>query len=542
MKYSSSFVRKLFGRRIIVLFVICSLLPVCVFALGSLYTVSSRLENDSNERLRQAGKNAGMTLLEGLGQLQTELESAPLSAQSADKRPAARRVGTERFRTVHARTYDAGTGVIAGFSRPLSRAAIGHLSDENALLLVETELGAGEPMYMATAANRNLSPQSLVIGEINPEYLWTLVGYTVTRGIDISIVAPSGKTLYASRPFAAPLIANVLAQRKISATGQFEWPEEDSDYLVNYWSAFMQPTLLTDAWVVVAIQSKKDSLGPIHEYAYTFSKVIFLTVFIVILASNRLINNSLGPLKKLRDGADRLKRGDFTSRVPKESDDEFGDLADAFNNMSDELGKREDDLQSQNRDTIAVLANTVDAKSPWTAGHSQRVTQLAQEIGKIMRLSEKDLDLLEKSGWLHDIGKIGTPEAIIDKPGSLTKEEYAEIKKHPEKGADILKSYPAFHAVIPIVRQHHEQFDGGGYPLGLAGEEIVPGARILAVADVFDALHSSRPYRPGWELTTVIEYLEEHAGSKFDPEVVAAFRKVNLTQYLETTRPELEQR
>jgi len=191
-----------------------------------------------------------------------------------------------------------------------------------------------------------------------------------------------------------------------------------------------------------------------------------------------------------------------------------------------------DELNWLNRGTIEVLANTVDAKSPWTAGHSKRVTRLALEIGYVMGLSSSDLELLQLGGLLHDIGKIGVPEYILDKPGKLTEEEYAIIKKHPEKGAEILRPIRGYHGAMPIVSQHHEQFGGHGYPLGLACEEIALGARILAVADVFDALNSDRPYRPGWELGKVVSYLEEKAGSDFDPEVVKAFLKIDLAIYL----------
>jgi putative nucleotidyltransferase with HDIG domain len=160
---------------------------------------------------------------------------------------------------------------------------------------------------------------------------------------------------------------------------------------------------------------------------------------------------------------------------------------------------------------------------------------LAMDIGREMGLSRGDLELLQWGGLFHDMGKIGVPEYILDKPGKLTEEEYALVKKHPEKGAEMLKPIRAYHAAIPLVAQHHEQFDGLGYPLGLAGEEIALGARILAVADVFDALYSNRPYRQGWEIGRVFSYLKEKAGSDFDPEVIGAFLRIDLTTYFESS-------
>ncbi|MDD2899619.1 MAG: HD domain-containing protein [Desulfuromonadaceae bacterium] len=710
MKRALSFVHSTFGRRIFVLFVICSLLPVCMLALVSLHRVSSRLTADSHERLRQTGKNAGMTLLEGFSLLQGELESMALPggdiSGTVPQLPP-HQIGVPRFRSVTVKKYDPRGGVVAGMSRRLTPAAIEHLTAGNALLLAESEPGTAGPLYMATSVNRNLPGKSLLVGEINPEYLWTLVGYTQSRGIDICILAPSGKSLYASRPFAPPLVSSVMSHLAATSTGQYEWHGDDDDYLVNYWSAFLKPTLLTDAWTVVAIQSTKDVLGPAHSFIATFILVIFLTMLVVVFASSVLIRRSLVPLAILRSGADRLSNGDFDSRVRIASGDEFEDLATSFNDMSEHLGnqfvrlrgmgmlvqrileardretilhevifhycgstahewigislvdadmphqfrisfnngstgngaktvqfdallsgeernillnaedclhvtaarsfttllaplaeegaaefflqpihtkknllgvlilgycqvpkqiKEElvrtrqvadeiaialdnirliDELYWMNRGTLEVLANAVDAKSPWTAGHSQRVTRLALKIGKEMGLSSSDLELLQLAGMFHDIGKIGIPETILDKPGHLTDEEYVLIKKHPEIGAEMLKPIRAYHAVIPIVGQHHEQFDGLGYPQGLAGEEIVLGARIMAVADVFDALHYNRPYRQGWEISAVMSHMKEHAGSNFDPAVITALLSIDLASYLEPyisdNNPEYEQ-
>ncbi len=186
-----------------------------------------------------------------------------------------------------------------------------------------------------------------------------------------------------------------------------------------------------------------------------------------------------------------------------------------------------EELNLLNLGTIRALANAVDAKSPWTAGHSWRVTTVALNIGREMGLSEAELETLQKGGFFHDIGKIGVPESILDKPGKLTDAEYATIKKHPEIGAEIMKPIQAYHNLIPIVLQHHEWFNGQGYPHGLAGDAISLGARILAVADVYDALITDRPYRPGWEYGRVVSYLEENSGSQFDPAVVQTVLKIN---------------
>jgi putative nucleotidyltransferase with HDIG domain len=185
-----------------------------------------------------------------------------------------------------------------------------------------------------------------------------------------------------------------------------------------------------------------------------------------------------------------------------------------------------EELAQNDLGTLTALARTVDTNSPWTAGHSERVTDLAMDLGRELGLPPDEIDLLHRGGLLHDIGKVGVPPSILDKAGKLTEEEYAVIKKHPSKGAEILEPIPNLQNVIPIVFQHHERFDGKGYPNGLSGEAISLHARILAVADVVDALVSDRPYRPGWSREKVLGYTRENAGQQFDPGVVEAFFRI----------------
>ena len=187
-----------------------------------------------------------------------------------------------------------------------------------------------------------------------------------------------------------------------------------------------------------------------------------------------------------------------------------------------EVNKRLDQLS---RGALTALARAIDAKSEWTAGHSERVTQMALKIGRVLGLRREELDNLYRGGLLHDIGKIGTPAQLINKNGRLTDQEYDIIHQHPRTGLRILKPIEAFADLLPMVGQHHEKFDGSGYPDGLAGEAINFGARIMAVADVFDALSSDRPYRIGMKPDQVLQIIKDGSGSHFDPRVVAALVK-----------------
>lgn len=172
---------------------------------------------------------------------------------------------------------------------------------------------------------------------------------------------------------------------------------------------------------------------------------------------------------------------------------------------------------------IRSLSRAIDAKSRWTAGHSDRVSESAVALGAAIGLSSDELETLRISATLHDVGKIGVGEAILDKPGKLSAEEYGQIKRHPEIGASMLEGIRAFEPVAPAVLYHHERWDGTGYPAGLSGEAIPLAARIIAVADVWDAIRDDRPYRKGFPLAGAIAFMEEQSGRMFDPRLVDAF-------------------
>ena len=184
------------------------------------------------------------------------------------------------------------------------------------------------------------------------------------------------------------------------------------------------------------------------------------------------------------------------------------------------------ELKELNVGTLYALARTVDAKSSWTAGHSVRVAQITIDIAKVLGLPQEVLDDLQRAALLHDIGKIGIPLGIIDKPGKLTVEEDDIIKNHPSIGARILSPIGAYASIIPVVEQHHERYDGKGYPFGKSGEQIHPFARIIALADTFDAMISERPYRGRLTQKQAIRIIREDAGGQFDPRIVEAFNQV----------------
>ena len=176
--------------------------------------------------------------------------------------------------------------------------------------------------------------------------------------------------------------------------------------------------------------------------------------------------------------------------------------------------------------TMRAFARAVDAKSPWTAGHSERVARLAVLIGNRIGLDTKTVENLRRAAFLHDIGKIGISSSILDKEGRLDEEEFGLIKMHPDLGARILEPIPVFAPMIPMIRQHHEKYAGGGYPEGVTKEQIDLGARILAVADVYDALATDRPYREAMSNEKALEIMQAESGKAFDPDLLEVFMEV----------------
>ena len=202
------------------------------------------------------------------------------------------------------------------------------------------------------------------------------------------------------------------------------------------------------------------------------------------------------------------------------------DSREAFLNMLKDINYAYEDLKDLHNDLLHAFVYALDAKSPWTKGHSERVKNISLSIAREMGLDEDELEVLRMAGLLHDVGKIGTYDTILDKPDKLTPEEFELVKKHPAKGADILAPIKKFEDIAKIIRHHHERIDGKGYPDGLKGEEIPLLSKILCVADSYDSMTSDRPYRraPGKEY--VISELKRCSGTQFDPKVVEALLRV----------------
>jgi putative nucleotidyltransferase with HDIG domain len=228
------------------------------------------------------------------------------------------------------------------------------------------------------------------------------------------------------------------------------------------------------------------------------------------------------------------------SLQPTRTSRELDALTTAFNDLLQSLTAAEAESRAAYLGAIRALAAALDARDPYTAGHSERVSMLSVLMGREMKLSDVDLEVLRLGALLHDIGKIGLPDDVLRKPGALTAEEFEQIKRHPALGAHILRQVPFLAPHIPIVELHHERPDGNGYPLGLQGGEIPLAARIVHVADAFDAMTSARAYRRARGRAVALEELQGYSGTQFDPASVDALVAA-LPAWVKTDEPALQE-
>lgn len=239
-------------------------------------------------------------------------------------------------------------------------------------------------------------------------------------------------------------------------------------------------------------------------------------------------NHAFGALVLFDD-----KKNVFDADEVRVLEEMSGDLAFGIQTLRVKAAHREHEqrLQTNMLQTVEAIASIVEMRDPYTSGHQARVAGIAKEIARQMGLSEDQLQAIHLAGLVHDLGKIRIPAEILSKPSRLNDIEYSLIKMHPQAGYDILKGIDFSWPIAEMVLQHHERMDGSGYPRGLKGEEILPGARILVVADVVEAMSSHRPYRPGLGIDAALVEINQGRGTQYDPQVVdacvALFRERN---------------
>ncbi|HTC49700.1 MAG TPA: HD domain-containing phosphohydrolase [Candidatus Aquilonibacter sp.] len=316
---------------------------------------------------------------------------------------------------------------------------------------------------------------------------------------------------------------------QLAATKEFA--DKEGNKSVEMLGTYSPVTRL--GWAVVVQKPQYEAYRGVYEMQRTARLLallaVLLSIGVSIFAARRITN----PLQVLTQFSRALARGDFSQRVHLLSRTEIGELAETFNTMSGELEHFVEDLKraaEENRalflGSIQMLAGAVDEKDPYTRGHSDRVTRYSMLIGKEMNLSTSFLETLQISAQLHDVGKIGIEDHILKKPGALTAEEFEVMKTHTTKGANILRPVTQLAEMLPGIELHHEALDGRGYPYGLQGEQIPLLARVIAVADTFDALTTNRPYQHAHTPDEALKIIQNLAGKRLDPAPVAALLAV----------------
>lgn len=694
----NGFLRTKVARRQMLLFVLCALVPISLLAVISYYHVTSQLSQQSAMRLRQATKAIGLVVFQRLQMLDSEMRLLTRENASDSAAAWALRGKQSGLRSVNIKRVGEPSIVLMGAEVNLPA-----LTDEQ-----RTHLATGNPLLIQADLRKGLSPlllrlldpgkpdAGLLVAEVAADFLFGFhPDVDLPPNTDLCVLRQDGAPMRCVGRDRAGVPAELVLQLNGGATREFEWETEGVRYQAGSWGLFLKPEFFSPGWTFVLSEARESVLLPMKEFTKAFALILLLSLWVVLLLSNVQIRRSLQPLERLQEGTVRIARREFETPVEVTSGDEFQDLAESFNAMSQRLARQfralatsneidravlaslnredmvgtilarvpevlgcaavavtvregatdrattyaaargrterpvqkglqlstsdagklatawtgfeidaraelpeylrsasatfreianwvvfpvflrsgvagsvalgfagevelsEDDrtqarhladqmavglsnadliseLDALNLGALTALARVIDAKSPWTAGHSERVTEVAVGIGRHMGLDKAQLETIRRGGLLHDIGKVAIPAEVLEKRDRLSEAEMAVMATHVTVGARILEPIHSYAAVIPIVLYHHERFDGTGYPHRLLGDAIPLHARILAVADNFDALSSERPYRAGLEPAVTLSMIREASGTQFDPQIVAAFFK-----YLAIEAPEV---
>ncbi len=532
-----AFLRTRVARRLLAVFVLCAVFPVVTLGLLSRRDLTTYLNAQHEEDLRRMTEIGRNSLLERLFGISSELTAlARVLEESAGAPDAGVRKSVVSVPSVYRALgivrrdgVEELAGELGGVPA-LNRRQLDHLATGRPLLVSDTRDTAIR-VLLAASLDPLGQAEAVLWGEVDPVALGIerLASDMFPAGAGLCAfdaalrpVACSGEAAIAIRGSEA-LVAAAVAGGGAPSRVMAEWKDGEATYTSTQRSAFLAYELGAEAWSVVLGAPRAVALRAPRAYELASLAFLLLAIAVMFLLSNILIRRTMQPVAALQEATRSVARGEFATLVDVRSGNEFQELAASFNYMSVEVGRLVERLEDLGHGALEALARAIDAKSRWTGGHSTRVAKLSVLIGRELGLSSVDLERLHRGGLLHDLGKIGIGSAILDKPGRLTDEEMSAVREHPQIGADILAPIEPFADVIPIVRHHHERYDGKGYPLGLAGEEIPLVARVLQVADVYDALTSDRPYRKALTEEEVVEDFRSVAGSQFDPEVVSAF-------------------
>jgi HD-GYP domain-containing protein (c-di-GMP phosphodiesterase class II) len=299
---------------------------------------------------------------------------------------------------------------------------------------------------------------------------------------------------------------------------------------IDYLSLPMQNVAFGNGYELRSLQNVDSASAPVQRMLHNLFLIagmgaLALALFFSVIASRTIVRPIMTIISQLR-------RSESTGLLPEFEQDlspirEVKELTTSFNHAAGSIREARKRLQEVYFEFIGSLASAMDARDPYTAGHSRRVSTLSCLTAQALGLREEELNEIRIGALLHDIGKIGISDSVLRKAGKLTGEEVTLIRQHPEIGRRILEGVHGFAVYLPAVELHHENWDGSGYPRGQKGEETPIAARIIHVVDAYDAMTTDRPYRPGMDHDEAIAILNEFAARQFDPKVVAAFTRLS---------------
>lgn len=281
---------------------------------------------------------------------------------------------------------------------------------------------------------------------------------------------------------------------------------------------------------VIAIQDESAALASVSDMRRQTILISVVAGMLTLLIGFFFAKKLTQPVQELASGAHRIASGDFSQRINIRSRTELGDLGNSFNLMTDQVERYITDLQrsaDENRQlflgTVKSLAAAIDGKDPYTRGHSERVSRMSMAIAQRLQLPDEECEKIRISALLHDVGKIAIDDNILKKPSALTDDEFLIMKQHPQKGYKIMSQITAMKEFLPGMYMHHEMVNGEGYPQGLHGDEIPLMAKIVAIADTFDAMTTDRPYQRAMKFEDAVARIQSFVGTRYDAAVVCAF-------------------
>ena len=281
---------------------------------------------------------------------------------------------------------------------------------------------------------------------------------------------------------------------------------------------------------VIAMQDESAALASVGDMRTQTMFVSLIAAALALFIGFFFADKLTRPVRELANGAQRIAAGDFSQRVKVIGRTELAELGSSFNQMTDQIERFVGDLQrsaAENRElflgTVKALAAAIDGKDPYTRGHSERVSRFSVATAQALGLPLDEIEKIRVSALLHDVGKIGIDDRVLKKPSALDDEEFELMKTDPQKGYKIMSQIPAMKEFLPGMYMHHEMINGQGYPQGLQGEEIPMQARVVSVADTFDAMTTERPYQRAMDLEAALIRLKSFIGTRYDARVVAAF-------------------